>query len=68
MDAPKRKPGFDIEQGQTIFVRNVPFDASEDDLREVFRRFGKVRFVKLTPDKTGQNAHRGSAFVKFVEA
>ncbi|CAJ1456533.1 unnamed protein product [Effrenium voratum] len=66
--APKRKPGFDIEQGQTIFVRNVPFDASEDDLREVFRRFGKVRFVKLTPDKTGQNAHRGSAFVKFVEA
>ncbi|CAK9045906.1 unnamed protein product [Durusdinium trenchii] len=62
-----RKPGFDIDQGQTIFVRNVPFDATADDLKEVFRRFGRVGFVKLVADKTGQNAHRGSAFVKFAE-
>eukprot|EP00434_Breviolum_minutum_P013019 symbB.v1.2.011470.t1/scaffold770.1/size163962/6 len=63
----QRKPGFDVEKGQTVFVRNVPFDANADDLKEVFRGFGKVSSIKLVPDTTGQNAHRGSAFVKFAE-
>ncbi|CAE7697982.1 ML2 [Symbiodinium pilosum] len=74
-----KKPGFDVEQGQSIFVRNVPFDAEENDLKEVFRRFGKVSSVKLVADKTGAGyikpmlgyslfCDRGSAFVKFAEA
>ncbi|CAE7612497.1 unnamed protein product, partial [Symbiodinium sp. CCMP2456] len=71
-DKPKaskaRKPGFDVEQGLSIFVRNVPFDAEEGDLKEVFRRFGRVSSIKMVADKTGQNAHRGSAFIKFAEA
>ncbi|CAE6954803.1 Rbm28 [Symbiodinium natans] len=62
-----RKPGFDVEQGLSIFVRNVPFDAEEGDLKEVFRRFGRVSSVKMVADKTGQNSHRGSAFIKFAE-
>lgn len=63
----QRRPGFDIDQGQTVFVRNVPFDATAEDLKEVFRRFGRVSSIKMVADKTGQNAHRGSAFVKFSE-
>eukprot|EP00440_Ansanella_granifera_P042303 gb/GFBE01045863.1/.p1 GENE.gb/GFBE01045863.1/~~gb/GFBE01045863.1/.p1 ORF type:complete len:885 (+),score=280.28 gb/GFBE01045863.1/:1-2655(+) len=64
----ERAPGYDIDQGRTVFVRNVPFDAGEDDLKEVFRRYGKVGSIKLVPDRSGQNAHRGSAFIKFAEA
>ncbi|CAE8601532.1 unnamed protein product [Polarella glacialis] len=63
-----RKPGFDVDQGRTVFVRNVPFDANDADLREVFRGFGKVGSVNLVPDRSGQNPHRGSAFVKFLDA
>mmetsp|Transcript_4447 Transcript_4447/g.10322 ORF Transcript_4447/g.10322 Transcript_4447/m.10322 type:complete len:685 (+) Transcript_4447:68-2122(+) len=63
-----RKPGYDVDQRQSIFVRNVPFDADEADLKEVFRRFGKVSSIKMVADKTGQQTHRGSAFIKFAEA
>eukprot|EP00913_Durusdinium_trenchii_P007815 g7335.t2 len=59
-----RKPGFDIDQGQTIFVRNVPFDATADDLKEVFRRFGRVGFVKKKQTSTPKLSIRATAIAK----
>merc|ERR1711871_1392706 len=64
----KRKPGYDIGEGRTLFVRNCPFDATEPELRKLFSRFGKVALIKMVADRTGQNAHSGSVFVKFKEA
>mmetsp|Transcript_36848 Transcript_36848/g.84932 ORF Transcript_36848/g.84932 Transcript_36848/m.84932 type:complete len:905 (-) Transcript_36848:171-2885(-) len=64
-DAPKRAPGFDLEKKSTVFVRNIPFEATQEDLSEVFRRFGPLKSVKLVLDKHGQNAHAGKAFVQF---
>jgi len=63
-----RKPGFDLEEKRTVFVRNVPFDATAEDLKEALQKFGKVATVKLVADPKGLNNHRGSAFVKFVDA
>lgn len=63
----ERKPGFDVEQGCSIFVRNVPFDATAEDLQNVFKRFGRVASIKMVADRTGVNAHRGSCFVKFKD-
>jgi len=63
-----KRSGFDVDDGKTIFVRNVPFDASNEDVRQVFQKFGKVYSVKLVADRTGANAHRGSGFIRFVSA
>jgi len=64
----KRNPGFDVEEERTIFVRNVPFDAKEEELRNCLERFGKVKFVRFVADPKGLNPHRGSAFVKFRDS
>lgn len=46
----------------TIFVGNLSFKATEDDVREWFAEFGEVRQVKLPVDReTGRK--RGFAFV-----
>ncbi|EJD07847.1 RNA-binding domain-containing protein [Fomitiporia mediterranea MF3/22] len=50
--------------GTTIFVRNVPFDATEDELRILFRAFGPLRYARITMDSdTGRS--RGTGFVCF---
>src|SRR6201992_3623219 len=46
----------------TIYVGNLPFTATEDEVRELFERYGKVESVKLINDReTGRP--RGFAFV-----
>ena len=47
-----------------IYVGNLSFDASEDDVRGLFTPFGQVSSVSLIKDKfTGQS--RGFAFVEM---
>jgi RNA recognition motif-containing protein len=49
---------------KTIYVGNLPFTASEDQLRELFGQFGKVESVKLVSDReTGRP--RGFGFVEM---
>lgn len=56
----------DVNQGRTLFIRNVSFDTKDDHLAEVFAPFGKVELCKIVRDEdTGRS--RGSAFVKFAE-
>ena len=46
----------------TIYVGNLPFTATEDEVRSLFERYGKVESVKLINDReTGRP--RGFAFV-----
>lgn len=48
----------------TIFVGNLSFKASEEDLRLVFAEYGTVKQVKLPVDReTGRK--RGFAFVEL---
>ncbi|KAI0071311.1 RNA-binding domain-containing protein [Panus rudis PR-1116 ss-1] len=52
------------ETGTTLFVRNVPFEATDDELRTVFRAFGPLRYARITMDQeTGRS--RGTGFVCF---
>ncbi|CAE6530454.1 unnamed protein product, partial [Rhizoctonia solani] len=41
-DAHERPKLPDTDVGTTLFVRNVPFEATEDDLRTLFRAFGPL--------------------------
>ena len=45
-------------------VTNLPEEATEDDLMQLFKPFGKVNRVFLAKDRTTQQS-RGFAFVNF---
>ncbi|ONI11422.1 hypothetical protein PRUPE_4G106000 [Prunus persica] len=46
-----------------LLVKNVAFEATEKDLRQLFSPFGQIKSLRL-PMKFGQ--HRGFAFVEFI--
>jgi RNA recognition motif-containing protein len=49
---------------KTIYVGNLPFSASEDQIRQLFEQYGKVQSVKLITDReTGRP--RGFGFVEM---
>jgi len=52
---------------KSIYVGNLPFTASEDEVRELFERHGTVHSVKLINDReTGRP--RGFGFVEMEQA
>ncbi|KAI9505195.1 RNA recognition motif-containing protein [Coemansia spiralis] len=53
-----------LQEGCTLFIRNLSFDSNEDGLFESFRGFGKLRYCRIVYDpETGKS--RGTAFVCF---
>lgn len=50
----------------TIYIGNLSFQASEDDIRDVFAEYGEVTRISLPMDReTGRK--RGFAFVEMKE-
>ena len=47
-----------------IICRNVPFEANEKEITDIFKTFGTLKGVRLPKKVTG--AHRGFAFVEFL--
>lgn len=55
-----------LERIVTIYVGNLSFQATEEDLREVFAEYGKVSRISLPTDReTGRK--RGFAFVEMED-
>ncbi len=53
--------------GKRIYVGNISFNSSEEDLEELFSAHGAVESVKIITDReTGRS--RGFAFVEMEEA
>ncbi|MBG0791895.1 MAG: RNA-binding protein [Desulfovibrionaceae bacterium] len=51
---------------KSIYVGNIPFSASEDDLRDLFAAHGEVLSIKLITDReTGR--FRGFGFVEMED-
>jgi RNA recognition motif-containing protein len=51
---------------KNIYVGNLPFDASADDLREAFGTYGAVTSAQIVNDReTGRS--RGFGFVEMAE-
>lgn len=54
----------EAEYKRSLFLRNLPFDATRHDLFQLFKPFGHIEAVFLVKDReTGIN--KGTAFVKF---
>lgn len=61
-DPPARPMG--MEKTKKVFVGGIPFDATEDELRGVFSKYGKVEEVLLMYDRETRRP-RGFGFVTF---
>ncbi len=46
-----------------LFLHNIDFHASNDDIYNVFSKYGKIKSVQVPRNKDGQ--HRGMGFVEF---
>ncbi|KAJ8380369.1 hypothetical protein SKAU_G00011470 [Synaphobranchus kaupii] len=49
-----------------ILVRNIPFQATVRELRELFNTFGELKTVRLPRKVGGTGLHRGFGFVDFL--
>ncbi len=50
--------------GKKIYVANIPFNSTEQDIRDLFSNYGEVVSVKIIMDKfTGQS--KGFGFVEM---
>jgi RNA recognition motif-containing protein len=55
------------EMVKSIYVGNLPFSASDEEIREMFSPYGEVQSVKLISDRdTGR--FRGFGFVEMNDA
>ncbi|XP_055080264.1 probable RNA-binding protein 19 [Periophthalmus magnuspinnatus] len=62
----KKKQMLKKQTGSKILVRNVPFQASVKEIRELFCTFGELKTVRLPRKATGSGNHRGFGFVDFI--
>jgi RNA recognition motif-containing protein len=55
------------QQNQKLYVGNLNFDATEDQVRELFGSFGEVQEVKIVMDRFSGRS-RGFAFIRMATA
>jgi multiple RNA-binding domain-containing protein 1 len=58
------KNSTDKQYGTKLLIRNIPFEASKRELRELFSTFGQIKAIRLPKKITGE--HRGFCFVDFL--
>lgn len=61
---PEKHISNDVQEGCTVFIKNVPFDAEDADLRKVCRKFGLVYYAIINRESVSGHS-KGTAFVKF---
>ena len=54
------------KDGDNLFVRGINFDATEDDLKETFSKYGEVTSCKILKDKETKKS-KGIGFVNFAD-
>uniref|UniRef100_A0A4W6GAS6 Probable RNA-binding protein 19 n=1 Tax=Lates calcarifer TaxID=8187 RepID=A0A4W6GAS6_LATCA len=62
----KKKQAEKKQTGSKILVRNVPFQATVREIRELFCTFGELKTVRLPKKAAGSGNHRGFGFVDFL--
>ncbi|KAI8961960.1 hypothetical protein F5Y11DRAFT_208779 [Daldinia sp. FL1419] len=60
----KDDPLETVRRTKRLFVRNLPYSATEDELRSYFARYGEVEEVHVPTENSTNN--RGIGFVMFV--
>lgn len=55
-----------IQEKRTLFLRNLPFDATRHDVFELFSKFGYIESIYLVKDKS-TGMLKGTAFVTYAK-
>lgn len=63
-DVKPKKLSNDLGEGCTVFIKNVPFDASETDFKRSVLQFGAIYYALLNKDPVSGHS-KGTGFVKF---
>lgn len=57
--------GNESAKSNKLLVKNLAFEATADDVRELFKQYGSLKKVRL-PKKVNSTNHRGFGFVEFI--
>ncbi|XP_030646630.1 RNA-binding protein 28 [Chanos chanos] len=60
----KAPPPSDVDQGKTVFIRNLSFDTEEEGLEEALQQFGELHYVRIVLHPHLEHS-KGCAFAKF---
>lgn len=63
-ERPQPKASHDIPEGKTIFLKNVSFSVTNDDLKDFMEKIGPVYYAVVCIDSLTEHS-KGTAFVKF---
>ncbi|KAM8978330.1 RNA-binding protein 28 isoform X3 [Sarcophilus harrisii] len=61
----KRKLPSDVNEGKTVFIRNLSFDSEEEDLEEILQQFGDLKYVRIVLHPDTEHS-KGCAFAQFM--
>ena len=59
-----KKQSNDIEEGRTVFIKNLSFDTRQEDLADLMGEFGELEYCIICVDKVSEHS-KGTAFAKF---
>jgi len=66
MEDEEPKQHREEDKSATLFIRNLPFNCTDEDLEDHFTQFGSVRYARVVMDHaTGRS--RGTGFVCFYD-
>ncbi|CAH0560297.1 unnamed protein product [Brassicogethes aeneus] len=54
----------DVNEGKTVFIKNVPFAATNEDVKLCMSQYGPIYYALVVMDKITEHS-KGTAFVKF---
>lgn len=63
----KVEPDVEEIKSNKLIVKNLAFETTEAEIRELFKAYGAVKKVRL-PKKVNSKSHRGFGFVEFVSS
>ncbi|XP_049498947.1 RNA-binding protein 28 isoform X2 [Panthera uncia] len=61
----KRKLPSDVNEGKTVFIRNLSFDSEEEELGELLQQFGDLKYVRVVLHPDTEHS-KGCAFAQFM--
>ncbi|XP_027196335.2 putative RNA-binding protein 19 [Dermatophagoides pteronyssinus] len=54
------------QTGSKICVKNIPFEATVEDVRKIFSTFGQIKSIRIPKKLAGTSQYRGFGFVDFT--
>ncbi|XP_014477465.1 PREDICTED: RNA-binding protein 28 isoform X2 [Dinoponera quadriceps] len=60
----KQRISDDVNEGRTVFLKNVPFSIKNNELKGYMEQFGPVYYALVCIDRLTEHS-KGTAFVKF---